>query len=83
MNQLADDHVRKRNKLAVDQRSAWRVKYHALVRSIKTHKARVRENPTCYQSKIELESLRTLAHIMMTERNLITMDLRDSAYTWV
>ena len=77
------DHMRKRNKLAVEQRATWRLKYNTLVLSIREHKEQVRVNPSCYRSKIELEGLQTLAQIMMTERCMITLDLRDSAYRWV
>lgn len=77
------NHMRKRNKLAMDQRTAWRIKYNTLALSIREHKEQVRVNPTCYRSKIELEGLQTLAHIMMAERCMITFDLRDSAYKWV
>jgi hypothetical protein len=83
MDNLVSNYTRKRNKLAVEQRTTWRIKYHALVHSIREHKQQVRENPSCYRSKIELESLQTLAQIMMTERCMITFDLRDSAYKWV
>ena len=75
--------IRKRNKLSVDKRTAWRARYAMLTVSIKAAKQRVQQRPSDARAQIELEGLQTLAQIMMMERNMITMDLRDSAYEWV
>jgi len=75
--------VRKRNSLAIQKRAAWRARYHILAASIRDAKQEVRAKPCDHVAKIELEGLQSLAQIMMTERGLITLDLRDSAYKWV
>ena len=77
------DSIRKRNSVAIQKRDAWRVRYKLLVKSIQQAKLRLRLSPLDHQTKIELEGLQSLAQIMMTERMIITMDLRDSAYRWV
>jgi hypothetical protein len=75
--------IRKRNKLSVEKRAAWRVRYALLTASIRAAKQQVRSRPTDARAQIELEGLRALAQIMMLERGMITWDLRDSAYRWV
>lgn len=83
MTERVPDVIRKRNKLSVEKRSAWRARYARLTASIKAAKQRVKTHPADARVQIELEGLQTLAQIMMMERNMITMDLRDSAYEWV
>ncbi len=75
--------TRKRNSMAIHKRAQWRARYNLLTDSIRTAKRNVRMNDTDHKAKIELEGLQTLAQIMMMERNLITWDLRDTAYEWV
>lgn len=75
--------IRKRNKLSVEKRAAWRARYARLANAIKQQKRKRREDPHNAQIQIELEGLQTLAQIMMLERTMITWDLRDSAYAWV
>lgn len=75
--------VRKRNSLAIQKRVAWRARYHILTASIRQAKQEVRSRPCDHTAKIELEGLQSLAQIMMAERGLITLDLRDTAYKWV
>lgn len=75
--------IRKRNKQAVDKRTAWRNRYAMLTHSIRSAKWRVKSTPCDAQLQIELEGLQALAQIMMMERNMISWDLRDSAYEWV
>lgn len=75
--------IRKRNKLSVEKRAAWRARYARLANAIKQQKRKRSEDPHNAQIQIELEGLQTLAQIMMLERTMITWDLRDSAYAWV
>lgn len=77
------DVIRKRNSVAIQKRDAWRARYKILARSIQQAKHRVKVQPCDHKCKIELEGLQSLAQIMMAERGLITLDLRDSAYKWV
>ena len=79
----ADNSVRKRNALAVQKRDAWRVRYQHLVYRIKQAKHLRAANPTSLAHQMELECLQTTAQLMMRDRALLTMELRDSAYTWV
>lgn len=83
MSYRVDDSIRKRNKLAIEKRDQWRKRYHALVRCIKVAKLERSRNPSMLAYKVQLESLQTLASLMMRERNILTMELRDSAYEWV
>lgn len=83
MSYRVDDSIRKRNKLAIEKRDQWRVRYNALVDSIKQAKRERNRHPTNLAYKVRLESLQTMANLMMRDRVLITFDLRDSAYEWV
>jgi hypothetical protein len=83
MTERVPDVIRKRNKLSVDKRDQWRGRYALLTASIKAAKQQRRMHPSDARAQIELEGLQTLAQIMMMERNMITLDLRDSAYEWV
>lgn len=83
MTTKTDATTRKRNSLAIEKRAQWRVRYNMLSDSIREAKRHVRVHDADQKAKIELEGLQTLAQIMMAERNLITWDLRDSAYEWV
>lgn len=80
---LTPNAVRSRNKLSVEKRNAWRMRYKILTDSIKAAKHRVRQNGSNRQYQLELQSLQIMAQIMMQERNLLTLDLQDSAYKWV
>lgn len=75
--------IRKRNKWSVDKRAQWRARYALLTAAIRTAKRKRADHPHDAHVQIELEGLQTLAQIMMLERNMITLDLRDSAYEWV
>lgn len=75
--------IRKRNKQSVDKRAQWRARYALLTATIRTAKRKRVKHPHDAHVQIELEGLQTLAQIMMLERTLITLDLRDSAYEWV
>lgn len=83
MTNKTDAITRKRNSLAIQKRAAWRLRYRILADSIRKAKRQVHEKPCDLTVKIELEGLQSLAQIMMMERNLITWDLRDTAYEWV
>jgi hypothetical protein len=83
MTDRVHDVIRKRNKLSVEKRAAWRHRYALLTHSIRSAKCRAKSSPCDAQLKIELEGMQALAQIMMQERALLTMDLRDSAYRWV
>jgi hypothetical protein len=83
MTDRVHDIIRRRNSVAIQKRDAWRARYKLLVKSIQQAKLRNRLYPLDHQTKIELEGLQTLAQIMMTERMIIGMDLRDSAYKWI
>lgn len=75
--------IRKRNKFSVERRASWRARYALLTATIRTAKHKRRVQPHDAHVQIELEGLQTLAQIMMREREIISMDLRDSAYEWV
>lgn len=83
MTDLAPESLRRRNNQALARRAAWRTRYRLLATSIRRGKSAVKRNPVSHQLKIELEGLQSLAQIMMRERELITLDLKDSAYEWV
>lgn len=83
MSDRVDNSIRKRNSLAIIKRDQWRARYHALVRNIKRAKMERNANPSSLVHKIRLESLQTMATLMMRDRALITFELRDSAYEWV
>lgn len=83
MTDLAPESLRRRNNQAVARRAAWRTRYRLLATSIRRGKSAVKRQPSSHQLKIELEGLQSLAQIMMRERELITLDLKDSAYEWV
>jgi hypothetical protein len=83
MTQPVDNSVRRRNSQAVQKRAVWRVRYAALTESIRMAKQRTKHVTASRTDLIELESMQTMAQIMMQERDLIQMDLVDSAYEWV
>lgn len=78
-----DNSIRKRNKLAIEKRNQWRKRYHAIVQDIKHAKQERNRNPQSLHHKIRLESLQTMASLMMRERAILSMELQDSAYEWV
>lgn len=83
METKVDNSIRKRNSLAVQKRDAWRTRYYHLAYRIKQAKYLRGANPTSLAHQMELEVLQTTAQLMMRDRALLTMELRDSAYKWV
>lgn len=75
--------IRRRNSRAIDRRSRWRTQYHILQDLIRDAKRDVRTNPECPRAKMLLRSLQMNAQIMMVDREWITDDLENTAYTWV
>ncbi len=82
MTDRVSDLIRNRNSLAIQKRAAWRLRYRILADSIRKAKRQVQAKPCDLTVKVQLEGLQSLAQIMMMERNLITWDLRDTAYEW-
>jgi hypothetical protein len=77
-----DESVRRRNSRAIQERANWRRRYATMVGLIKDCKREIRRNPQGAAEKMKLTSLRILANHLMIERDLIRMDLQDSAYPY-
>ena len=75
--------VRQRNSRAIAQRGRWRSQYADLVAEIRAAKHQLRLDPVGKGAKIRLRALQTEAQLMMLQRELIRMDLEDSAYKYV
>ena len=76
-------HLRRANSRAVQERDRWRRQYSDLVQEIKLTKHRRREEPWNRAHEIHLNALRIHAQIMMIDRNMLSEDLRMTAYRWV
>lgn len=77
-----DESIRRRNSRALQERAAWRKRYAIIVALIKQAKRESRRNPSGAAEKLKLFSLRVTANHLMMERELIRMDLQDSAYPY-
>lgn len=75
--------LRRANSRAVQERDRWRRQYSDLVQQIKLTKHRRREEPMNRAHEIHLNALRIHAQIMMIDRNMLSEDLRMTAYRWV
>ena len=76
-----DEDIRRQNNYWINRRNKWRERYSAIANEIKYHKEVYAGYPNAYNATI-LSSLRTVAAIMMAEREIIKSGLKDSAYRY-
>jgi hypothetical protein len=87
MTEPASDKQRRYNRRSTQRRNEWRVQYALVTQAIRSNRDQLRAahrggklNPMAHTT---LRSLRHTAYLMMLDREVIGMDLRDSAYRWV
>lgn len=82
--QPVSNSVRNANQAAILKRRQWRKDYGTITRMIRNVKSEVRaSNHPRDEKRILLDALRTQANFMMMDRDLIKMQLRETAYTYV
>ena len=87
MTEPASDKQRRYNRRSIQRRDEWRVRYALVTQAIRSNRDQLRAahrggklNPMAHTM---LRSLRHTAYLMMLDREVIGMYLRDSAYRWV
>ena len=83
---MVSDQQRKDNQRAIRRRAQWRERYEFLSRWIRQSKQRLQEahrhNRFDRETEVQLDGLRTAANIMMISREIISIDLQDTAYQY-
>jgi hypothetical protein len=83
MTTKVDPALRRSNSRAVEHRNQWRARYSHVTRLIRLNRSFLRNDPNNVELMINLESLRLRANLLMMERDLISNELRRTAYEWV
>ena len=87
MTEPASDKQRRYNRRSTQRRDEWRVQYALVTQAIRASRNQIKQahrgGTHDAVAGATLRSLRHTAYLMMLDREVIGMDLRDSAYRWV
>jgi len=73
---------RRANARAVSDRSKWRVRYRSLTNEIRFLNARISKGSDTIRNRVTLDALQLQANIMMWERDMIKIELKETAYRY-